>query len=62
MGRWFGMSVPMPEIRRFFGIMIVMDHTDHAPPHFLARYGSREAAIDIGTLGVIDGELRSHHA
>ncbi|AWK87621.1 transcriptional regulator [Azospirillum thermophilum] len=47
----------MPEICRFFGIIIVMYYNDHAPPHFHARYGSRKAAIDIETLGIIDGEL-----
>lgn len=29
----------MPEISRFFGIIITMNYNDHAPPHFHARYG-----------------------
>ncbi len=29
----------MPEISRFFGIVIQMYFDDHQPPHFHARYG-----------------------
>jgi hypothetical protein len=29
----------MPEISRFFGIVIRMYFDDHDPPHFHARYG-----------------------
>jgi hypothetical protein len=28
----------MPEICRFYGIIIFMNHNDHDPPHFHARY------------------------
>jgi hypothetical protein len=28
----------MPEISRFYGIVIRMYHNDHAPPHFHAYY------------------------
>jgi hypothetical protein len=27
----------MPEISRFFGIIITMNYNDHAPPHFIER-------------------------
>jgi hypothetical protein len=37
----------MPEISRFFGIVITMYHEDHAPPHFHARYGESRARIAI---------------
>jgi hypothetical protein len=37
----------VPEISRFFGIVITMYHNDHAPPHFHARYGGREAAYSM---------------
>lgn len=47
----------MPELCRFFGIIIAMYYNDHAPPHFHARYGHQKAAIDIETLGVLEGEL-----
>ena len=29
--------------------------SDHAPPHFEALYAEHEAAVDIGTLEVIEG-------
>ena len=47
----------MPEISRFFGIVIRMFYNDHAPPHFHASYGEREALIEIETLGVYRGDL-----
>jgi hypothetical protein len=37
----------MPEISRFFGIVIRMLANDHAPPHFHAEYGEYEVAITI---------------
>ena len=37
----------MPEISRFFGIVISMNYNDHAPPHFQVRYGSEKAIVDI---------------
>ena len=47
----------MPEISRFFGIIITMNYNDHAPPHFHARYGSDQALVDIRTLEVLGGRL-----
>ncbi len=47
----------MPEICRFFGIIITMYYNDHPPPHFHARYGSDRAIIDIQTLQVLGGRL-----
>ena len=47
----------MPEISRFYGIVIKMYFDDHRPPHFHAQYSGREAVIDIGTLAVISGRL-----
>lgn len=47
----------MPEIARFFGIIIAMYYNDHAPAHFHARYGSHQVVIDIETLAVIEGGL-----
>ncbi len=40
----------VPEISRFFGIIIAMYYNDHAPPHFHARYGSERAIIAIESL------------
>ena len=47
----------MPEISRFFGIVIRMYYGDHLPPHFHARYGDDEAVIDIHRLVVIGGRV-----
>lgn len=47
----------MPEICRFYGIIIKMFFEDHNPPHFHAGYGSFEALIEIDTLAVIGGKL-----
>ncbi|MBX3302265.1 MAG: DUF4160 domain-containing protein [Nitrospira sp.] len=40
----------MPELCRFFGIIIRMYYNDHDPPHFYAVYGGDEALIDIDTF------------
>lgn len=47
----------MPEISRFFGIVIKMFFDDHNPPHFHASYGDEEALIEIQTLAVFAGHL-----
>ena len=47
----------MPEISRFFGIIITMNYNDHVPPHFHARYGGDQAIIEIETLRVLGGRL-----
>lgn len=47
----------MPEISRFFGIIISMYYNDHTPPHFHARYAEQKAIIEIDTLRRIDGSL-----
>ncbi len=43
----------MPEVSRFYGIVIRMYFADHFPPHFHAEYGEREALIGIEGLTVI---------
>jgi hypothetical protein len=52
----------MPEISRFFGIIIRMYFGDHNPPHFHAIYQDDTAEYDINTLEVIRGNLpnRAH--
>jgi hypothetical protein len=47
----------MPELSRFFGIVIRMYFNDHHPAHFHACYGDSEALIEIGTLNILRGEL-----
>ena len=47
----------MPEISRFFGIVIKMYFNDHTPPHFHAEYGEYTAELSIDTLEVLRGYL-----
>lgn len=52
----------MPQISRFFGLIIYMHFNDHAPPHFHAEYGEDEAVYTIETLEILRGKLprRAH--
>ncbi len=34
----------MPEISRFFGIIIAIFYDDHNPPHFHARYNGEKVS------------------
>lgn len=47
----------MPEISRFFGIVIRMYFEDHEPPHFHAHYGSASARVRIIPVGLLNGTL-----
>jgi len=47
----------MPEISRFFGIIIAMFYDEYNPPHFHARYGDAQAAIELASLRVLEGRL-----
>jgi len=47
----------MPEISRFFGIVIQMFYNDHSPPHFHAKYGRDRAVISVADLAVLKGAL-----
>ena len=47
----------MPEISRFFGIIITMYYNDHPPPHFHVRYGGLKAIIAIPSLSLLQGTL-----
>jgi hypothetical protein len=49
--------VAVPEISRFFGIIVTMYFGDHPPPHFHARYGRSKALIEIASLGLLAGHL-----
>lgn len=46
----------MPEICRFFGIVIRMYFLDHAPPHFHATYGGSEAQVQIQPFSLLSRE------
>ena len=46
----------MPEISRFYGIVVRMFFRDHNPPHFHIEYQEYEAVIDIES-GTVKGEM-----
>ncbi len=52
----------MPEISRFFGIVIAMYYAEHDPPHFHAKYNEWEAQVDIREGTIIRGMLPSKQA
>ncbi len=47
----------MPELSRFFGIVITMNHNDHPPRHLHARYAEHEATVSIRPVGILAGYL-----
>ncbi|MFM7218876.1 MAG: DUF4160 domain-containing protein [Nodosilinea sp. LVE1205-7] len=49
----------MPEVARFYGIVIKVFFGDHPPPHFHAIYGEFNALVSIESLQIIEGDLPS---
>jgi uncharacterized protein DUF4160 len=47
----------MPEISRFFGIVIGMFYAEHGVPHFHAVYGGAKVSIEIRRGAVLEGKL-----
>ena len=47
----------MPEICRFYGIIISINYDDHNPPHLHADYGSYSVLISIIELKVLQGKF-----
>ncbi|MFZ5819290.1 MAG: DUF4160 domain-containing protein [Chloroflexota bacterium] len=47
----------MPEISRFFGIIIFMYFDEHNPPHFHVKYNEERAIISINELKLMEGGL-----
>ena len=47
----------MPEISRFFGIVIAMFYKEHSPPHFHAKYSGQWASFSIRELKLVEGAL-----
>ncbi len=47
----------MPEISRYFGIIIRMYFDDHPPPHFHAIYGKNEIQVAIHPIAILRGRL-----
>jgi hypothetical protein len=46
----------MPEIYSFYGLVILMNYRDHAPPHFHVWYGDYKAIVTIHD-GIVKGEM-----
>jgi Domain of unknown function (DUF4160) len=49
----------MPEVSRFFGIVIRMYFDEHNPPHFHAIYAGNEVRLGIDPIIVLEGKLPS---
>jgi hypothetical protein len=47
----------MPEISRFYGIVIAIYWQEHGVPHFHAKYGSERASFSIADLRLLEGRL-----
>lgn len=47
----------MPEVSRFYGIVVKIFYADHNPSHFHAEYGDYEVLVNINTLAILDGSL-----
>jgi len=47
----------MPEISRFYGIVIQMYFDEHPPAHFHARYVGQAIQVGINPIHVLEGEL-----
>ncbi len=47
----------MPEISRFYGLIIKMFFNDHNPPHFHIEYGEHRAIMDIREAELLEGYL-----
>ena len=47
----------MPEISRFYGIIIYLYVQDHTPPHIHAHYGEHHALFDIKKNELDSGKL-----
>ena len=45
------LETSVPELSRFYGIVIAMYYDDHPPPHFHANYGSERAEFAIDPPG-----------
>ena len=52
----------MPEVSRFFGIVIRMYFDDHNPPHFHAIYAGNEAQVGIESIILLEGNLPNRAA
>lgn len=51
----------MPELSRFFGLIVRMYYDDHGPPHVHIEYQGNKAKIDFQG-NVLRGDLKSRTA
>ena len=51
----------MPELSRFFGIVVRMYYDDHEPPHIHVEYTGDKAVIDFAG-NIVQGSLKSRTA
>lgn len=47
----------MPQLSRFYGIIILLYFKDHNPPHFHAWYVEHKCEISINDLSILVGSL-----
>lgn len=47
----------MPEISRFFGIVIAMYYKEHGAAHFHAKYGGQSGVFSVAELRLTEGQL-----
>jgi hypothetical protein len=53
----------MPEVSRFYGIVVKIFYDHHHPPHFHAEYGEHEALVNItASAGIAAGLGQSEAA
>jgi len=46
----------MPQISNFYGLIILMNFKDHAPPHFHVWYGDYKITVTIKD-GIVEGMM-----
>lgn len=46
----------MPELSRFYGLIIFMNYHDHNPPHFHVWYGDYKITVTI-EKGIVEGKM-----
>ncbi len=49
-------EITMPELSRFYGLIVFMNFKDHNPPHFHVWYGDFKAIVTIND-GIVKGEM-----
>lgn len=47
----------MPELSRFYGLIILLRFREHPPPHFHVKYQEHQASINMATLETTAGWL-----